>query len=82
MNSIWVFTRFGTRGGISKDEFEKLIATRVIGRLEIFDSFVLRNLLSLLWLLSFDEGLLYKDNLPIFTDVQVDDREVLQAVPN
>ena len=34
-----------------------------------FDSFVLRKFLSLLWLLSFDEGLLYEDNLPIFTAV-------------
>ena len=57
MNSAWVFTRFGEIGGISKDESEKLSANRVLCRLDKF-SFVLRNLLSLLWLLSFDDGLL------------------------
>ena len=58
MNSASVFTRFGVVGEISKEEFEKLRATRVFGRVESFDSFALRKLLSLFWLLSFDEGLL------------------------
>ena len=58
MNSVLAFTRCCVSGGISKDEFEKPSAPRVVGRLDKFDSFVLRKLLSLLWLLSFDEGLL------------------------
>ena len=48
MNSALVFTRLGARGGISKDEVEKASLALTVGRLEIFKSFVLKNLFSLL----------------------------------
>ena len=43
----------------------------------MLDIFVLRNLLSPLWLLSIDDGLLYKDDLPIFTAGKVVERDKL-----
>ena len=59
-----------------------ILKSQVLGRVEIFDSFVLSNLLSLLWLLSLDEGLLYTYDLPIFTIVQVYERKVWQEDPH
>ena len=55
MNSVVLSPKFGARGGISMDDFVKVSVGRCDGKL---DSFVFKNLLSLLWLLSLDEGLL------------------------